>query len=77
MLLTSVHMRNTIEALIEHKLDDQDDFQWQKQLRYYVEDIKNADDEDAHDICTRQVFSKIWLSYEFLGNTTRLVITPL
>ena len=45
------------------------DFVWQQQLRYYIED---------NDICVvRQVTSTMDYGYEYLGATTRLVITPL
>lgn len=47
------------------------DFLWQKQLRYYIE-------EDSEGTCiVRQVNATIRYGYEYMGATTRLVITPL
>lgn len=43
------------------------DFEWQKQLRYYSEE----------EILVKQVNATLLYGYEYLGATTRLVITAL
>lgn len=44
------------------------DFTWVGQLRYYLEE---------NDLVTRMINTSINYGYEYLGNTKRLVITPL
>ena len=46
------------------------DFLWQQQLRYYW-------DEEVDDCVIRQVIASLNYGYEYLGATSRLVITPL
>ncbi|KAL0218105.1 hypothetical protein RCL1_008953 [Eukaryota sp. TZLM3-RCL] len=65
-----VHSRDVVTDLIDQKVESADNFQWQKQLRL------RWDDQQADcfaDICDAQ----FRYSYEYLGNTPRLVITPL
>lgn len=49
-------------------MSSEDDFQWLSQLRYYWE-------ED--NLLTRMINSHLAYGYEYLGNSSRLVITPL
>lgn len=44
------------------------DFQWLAQLRYYFEE---------NSIVVRMITTDINYGYEYLGNSGRLVITPL
>ena len=70
LLLVRVQLRNIIENFISQRLSGPDDFLWNMQLRFYLDmETKNA--------YIRQVHAKLFLSYEYLGNTTRLVVTPL
>ncbi|XP_071813348.1 dynein beta chain, ciliary-like isoform X2 [Apostichopus japonicus] len=65
-----VHARDVVAKMITMKIDNSQAFQWLCQLRH------RWDDEAKHcfaNICDAQ----FKYSYEYLGNTPRLVITPL
>uniref|UniRef100_A0A803T9B7 Dynein axonemal heavy chain 17 n=1 Tax=Anolis carolinensis TaxID=28377 RepID=A0A803T9B7_ANOCA len=65
-----VHARDVIAKMIIAKVESSQAFTWQSQLRH------RWDDEKGHcyaNICDAQ----LQYSYEYLGNTPRLVITPL
>ncbi|XP_055973719.1 dynein axonemal heavy chain 9 [Sorex fumeus] len=65
-----VHARDVVSKMIAQKVDNAQAFLWLSQLRH------RWDDEDKHcfaNICDAQFL----YSYEYLGNTPRLVITPL
>ena len=47
-----------------------EDFEWTRQLRYYW-------DESVDNIVLRQTNTRFVYGYEYLGNSDRLVITPL
>ncbi|XP_069339362.1 dynein axonemal heavy chain 9 [Eulemur rufifrons] len=65
-----VHARDVVAKMITQKVDNAQAFLWLSQLRH------RWDDEVKHcfaNICDAQFL----YSYEYLGNTPRLVITPL
>lgn len=65
-----VHARDVVAKLIAQKVDNSQAFTWLSQLRH------RWDEEQKHcfaNICDAQ----FKYSYEYLGNTARLVITPL
>ncbi|GCC26775.1 hypothetical protein chiPu_0005195 [Chiloscyllium punctatum] len=65
-----VHARDVVAKIIAQKVDNSQAFIWLSQLRH------RWDDETKHcfaNICDAQFL----YSYEYLGNTPRLVITPL
>ena len=65
-----VHARDVVAKLIAQKVDNSQAFTWLSQLRH------RWDEEQRHcfaNICDAQ----FKYSYEYLGNTARLVITPL
>uniref|UniRef100_A0A2K5ISM5 Dynein axonemal heavy chain 17 n=1 Tax=Colobus angolensis palliatus TaxID=336983 RepID=A0A2K5ISM5_COLAP len=65
-----VHARDVVAKMIVAKVESSQAFTWQAQLRH------RWDEEKRHcfaNICDAQ----IQYSYEYLGNTPRLVITPL
>ncbi|XP_057895061.1 dynein axonemal heavy chain 17 [Melospiza georgiana] len=65
-----VHARDVISKMIQTKVENSQAFAWQSQLRH------RWDDGEKHcfaNICDAQ----LRYAYEYLGNTPRLVITPL
>ncbi|XP_070581054.1 dynein beta chain, ciliary-like isoform X2 [Ptychodera flava] len=65
-----VHARDVVTMLINKKVENALAFPWQSQLRHRWDDEQK---ECYANICDAQ----FKYSYEYLGNTPRLVITPL
>ena len=75
MIVIDVHARSVIEELIEFNVSDPNGFEWIKQLRYYWQQDPN--DEERFDVQCKCVATVFPYGYEYLGNSLRLVITPL
>ncbi|KAF2900340.1 hypothetical protein ILUMI_05842 [Ignelater luminosus] len=65
-----VHSRDVVAKMIQIKVENSQAFQWQSQLRHRWDTKLN---ECFANICDAQ----FKYQYEYLGNTPRLVITPL
>ena len=65
-----VHSRDTVAKMIQQKVESKSSFNWQSQLRHRWDDVQG---ECFANICDAQ----FRYSHEYLGNTPRLVITPL
>ncbi|KAF4028544.1 Microtubule-binding stalk of dynein motor domain-containing protein [Phytophthora infestans] len=75
LVVIDVHARDTISHMIEKDVESDQDFEWISQLRYYwTEGVKSA---GVFDLQARIVNARVRYGYEYLGNTMRLVITPL
>ncbi|KAL6428105.1 hypothetical protein ACFW04_008466 [Cataglyphis niger] len=68
LVTLDVHSRDVLMQLYEQGVNQVTDFKWLCQLRYYWID---------DDLYTMMINSKLMYAYEYLGNTSRLVITPL
>lgn len=68
LVVIDVHSRDVVFNMIEEEVDDVSDFEWLSQLRYYWENDQ---------VLVRQVNACLQYGYEYLGNSARLVITPL
>ncbi|KAL7675819.1 hypothetical protein ACOME3_002083 [Neoechinorhynchus agilis] len=68
-----VHGRDVLRDLVAQNIRDINAFEWIKQLRQYWEPFENAGEH-----CTiRQLNTLFRHCYEYLGCSTRLVMTPL
>ncbi|XP_068084396.1 dynein beta chain, ciliary [Anabrus simplex] len=65
-----VHSRDVVSKLIQSKVESSQAFQWQSQLRHRWDEVR-------HDCFANICDAEFSYSHEYLGNTPRLVITPL
>lgn len=75
LAVIDVHARDTMVKLVNAHTESTADFLWQSQLRYYWEEL-GSDHEDG-DLWAMMVAARRPYGYEYLGNSFRLVITPL
>lgn len=67
LAVIDVHARDVTMRLVSNNVSSKDDFTWSSQLRYYWDD----------DLFADMVSARRPYGYEYLGNSFRLVITPL
>ncbi len=65
-----MHARDIVEKLKTEQVDTPNHFTWQQQLRYYW-------DYERDTCIVKQVTAVMNYGYEYLGATSRLIITPL
>eukprot|EP01041_Mallomonas_annulata_P001585 gene1585-3062_t len=70
LVTTDVHARDIIDELLQREVSGTHDFLWQQQLRYYW-------DVETEDCIIKHSDAKVKYGYEYMGATSRLVITPL
>uniref|UniRef100_UPI00398EE5C8 dynein axonemal heavy chain 1 isoform X2 n=1 Tax=Pristiophorus japonicus TaxID=55135 RepID=UPI00398EE5C8 len=68
LIVIEVHAKDVVANLLEENVQSVNDFEWISQLRYYWS-------RDDLRVCA--VNAEFLYGYEYLGNTGRLVITPL
>ncbi|XP_018345947.1 PREDICTED: dynein heavy chain 7, axonemal-like [Trachymyrmex septentrionalis] len=68
LVTLDVHSRDVLVQLCEQNVNQVTDFKWGCQMRYYWID---------DNLYTMMINSQLAYAYEYLGNTSRLVITPL
>uniref|UniRef100_A0A8C3K7K0 Dynein axonemal heavy chain 1 n=1 Tax=Calidris pygmaea TaxID=425635 RepID=A0A8C3K7K0_9CHAR len=68
LIVIEVHAKDVAAKLIEENVTSRNDFEWISQLRYYW---------TRGDLYIRAVNAEFIYGYEYLGNSGRLVITPL
>ena len=72
LVVLEVHARDVVAELAAKNVPTPDDFEWASQLRYTWDTI---DGEKA--VMVRMINAAIPYGNEYLGNSSRLVITPL
>ncbi|XP_047042351.1 dynein axonemal heavy chain 7 [Helicoverpa zea] len=73
LVVLDVHARDVLMLLIDLKVQQDNDFNWLSQIRYYWEE----EEIKSWQCVTRMINSQLPYGYEYLGNTGRLVVTPL
>ena len=80
LCVIDVHGRDVVAEMAKNKVTDVNAFEWLSQLRYYWE---NQDDDfdrygdNPFNIMVRILNATQMYAYEYLGNSSRLIITPL
>ncbi|KAG6975592.1 hypothetical protein JG688_00002237 [Phytophthora aleatoria] len=78
LVVMDVHNRDTIAELVDLKITDKMDFDWLAQLRYYwVQGGVSATTGKPHTLQCQMINTLALYAFEYLGNSMRLVITPL
>ena len=73
LIVIDVHAKDVIWGFVEQQVRDKTSFEWISQLRYYWE----LDDRQQENMWVKCVQTSFPYGYEYLGNSMRLVITPL
>nr|XP_023012338.1 LOW QUALITY PROTEIN: dynein heavy chain 7, axonemal-like [Leptinotarsa decemlineata] len=68
LIVIDVHAKDVVEELLSKKVGSDKEFKWLSQMRYYLED---------DEALVRLINATVKYAYEYLGNSDRLVITPL
>lgn len=69
LIVLDVHARDVVkDDLLDAQISSASDFAWLSQLRYYWED---------NTVWAKITISTLDYNYEYLGNSPRLVVTPL
>jgi len=70
LVVIAQHSIYVVQNMIEKEIESADEFEWGSQLRYYWA-------EKTMDITAKMVTAEVPYGFEYLGNSLRLVITPL
>ena len=75
LVVMDVHARDVVQELATMQIEgNPQEFAWLSQLRMYWEDMKS---NGEMTIPVRMMNASIEYGYEYLGNSSRLVVTPL
>lgn len=92
LTVLDVHSRDVVAKMVEDGVKSDKDFEWLSQMRYYWEgdgkiDLRgasssraaadSADGVPSGTVKIRMINTEMAYQYEYLGNSARLVITPL
>jgi len=83
LVTIDVHNRDMVLSLANSKISSTKDFEWISQLRYYWKPtgtmtMRDTGQPNEKDQCEVSIINAVLLyGFEYLGNSDRLVITPL
>lgn len=69
-IIVDVHARDIVERFVRDSIMDENEFEWESQLRFYW-------DRNSDECIVRQCNGVFDYGYEYMGLNGRLVITPL
>lgn len=72
LITVDVHNRDIVQDLVRLGVENATDFNWQQQLRYYWDETPGVE-----NVVAKQVNATLKYGFEYMGATSRLVITPL
>ena len=72
-----MHARDIVDTLKNTNVSSLYDFTWQQQLRFYFSEDGGDGDGDSNPIKVKQIQATLGYGFEYMGCTSRLVITPL
>jgi len=75
LVVMDVHARDVVTSMVRKGVETDQDFEWQAQLRTYWQEDKEG--EKGMTVMMQMMSAEIEYGYEYLGNSSRLVITPL
>ncbi|XP_059216601.1 dynein axonemal heavy chain 3 isoform X2 [Stomoxys calcitrans] len=73
LIVLDVHDRDVVKYLLDVEVSSLLSFDWLSQLRYYWKVTEKREEW----VCVSMVVTDVKYGMEYLGNTTRLVVTPL
>ena len=73
LVTIDVHGKDVVESLEKQKCESIQDFQWIAQLRYYWDN----ENFPKNPMPVKMINAELFYAFEYLGNSPRLVITPL
>eukprot|EP00937_MAST-01D_sp_MAST-1D-sp2_P001678 g1678.t1 len=77
LAVIDVHARDTMQKMYDNGVDSVQHFDWISQMRFYWRPHTQTNVEEDGDLRVVMVRSDRPYGYEYLGNSMRLVITPL
>ena len=79
LVVMDVHARDVVETMGKSNVTSADDFEWAAQLRTYWESTGEPGTPEVEEktAMLRMMSAEVEYGYEYLGNSSRLVITPL
>jgi len=73
LVTIDVHGKDVIQSLLDQNCSHIQDFSWIAQLRYYW----HNDRYPKNPLAVKMINAELLYAFEYLGNSPRLVITPL
>lgn len=78
LIIISVHNKEVVENLIKKKITEVSEFEWIANMRYEWDNTWNTGKNiDKCPLKVKMVTSELNYGFEYLGNVSRLVITPM